>query len=158
MMEKSQKAKVVHQNELLEMLGETKHEIQFAYCCPVPISNLERITNSELLSRKEVLQLLFAELSKELSEETIQHCGEHLQVESLSVSVCLRDNCPYKATEGFVEKSAAIYFCCTWSVTDEKLAWKVISVMKNLNLSYTERYLNGLTSSHARTHSADYNC
>ncbi|PSR88117.1 Cleavage and polyadenylation specificity factor subunit 3-II like [Actinidia chinensis var. chinensis] len=142
-MEKSQKAKVVHQNELLEMLGETKHDVQFAYCCPVHINNFERSTNSEFSSRKDVLQLLFAELSKAFTEETIQDCGEHLQVESLSVSVCLRDNCPYMATESFVEKSAAIYFCCTWPVTDEKLAWKVISVMKNLNISYTERYLDG---------------
>ncbi|XP_028114029.1 cleavage and polyadenylation specificity factor subunit 3-II isoform X2 [Camellia sinensis] len=140
-MERNQKAKVVHEDELPELLGEKTHVVQFAYCCPVTINNLERTTNSDLSSSKDVscvwLHLLFAKLSNELTEETIQDRGEHLQVESMYITVCLKDNCPYRTTDCFGDKSATTYFCCTWSVADEKLAWKIISIMKNLDLSNT---------------------
>ncbi|KAL6952247.1 hypothetical protein U1Q18_002011 [Sarracenia purpurea var. burkii] len=143
-MEKNQKATVVHQDELFEMLGGTKHEVRFAYCCPVHISNLERITTtSDLSSRNNVLpvtkscvwlRLLFAKLSNELIEETVQECGEHLQMESLNISVCSRDNCPYRTIDCFGNGLATMSFCCSWSMADEKLAWKVISIMKTLDL------------------------
>ncbi|KAL7181212.1 hypothetical protein ACSBR1_040146 [Camellia fascicularis] len=140
-MERNQKAKVVHEDELPELVGEKTHVVHFAHCCPVIINNLERTANSDLSSSKDVscvwLHLLFAKLSNELTEETIQDCGEHLQVESVYITVCLKDNCPYRTTDCFGDKSATSYFCCTWSVADEKLAWKIISIMKNLDLSNT---------------------
>ncbi|KAI7995422.1 Cleavage and polyadenylation specificity factor subunit 3-II [Camellia lanceoleosa] len=140
-MERNQMAKVVHEDELPELLGEKTHVVQFAHCCPVTINNLERTTNSDLSSSKDVscvwLHLLFAKLSNELTEETIQDCGEHLQVESMYITVWSKDNCPYRTTDCFGGKSATTYFCCTWSVADEKLAWKIISIMKNLDLSNT---------------------
>ncbi|KAG5532061.1 hypothetical protein RHGRI_026618 [Rhododendron griersonianum] len=137
-MEKSEKAKVVHQDELLEMVGGMKHEVQFAYCCPVQISNIERTSDSELSSRNFGLHKLLGKLSTELTEDSIQDCGEHLQLESLYISVCSRDNCTYRATDDCVgDKSAITYFCCTWSAADEKLAWEVISIMKELHVTDT---------------------
>ncbi|KAF7133503.1 hypothetical protein RHSIM_Rhsim09G0089400 [Rhododendron simsii] len=134
-MEKSEKAKVVHQDELLEMVGGMKHEVQFAYCCPVQMSYTERISDSELSSRNFGLHKLLAKLSTELTEDSIQDCGEHLQLESLYISFCSRDNCAYRATEDCIgDKSATTYFCCTWLAADEKLAWEVISIMKKLHV------------------------
>ncbi|KAK9277709.1 hypothetical protein L1049_007256 [Liquidambar formosana] len=139
-MEKSKKAKVINQDELLPMLGKSKHEVRFAYCCPVHIGNSE---GTKTLSKNRLpisdnhswLHMVFAKLSSELAGESIQDLGEHLQVESFHVSVCLKDNCPYKTADNPKKKSEAVFFCCKWSVADEKLAWKVISFMENLDLS-----------------------
>ncbi|GAV70928.1 Lactamase_B domain-containing protein/RMMBL domain-containing protein/Beta-Casp domain-containing protein [Cephalotus follicularis] len=145
-MEKSKKAKVVHQDELLLLLGEKKHEIQFAYCSSVHIDQLavtkdmDVTSESNLLADKcSLMQRLFAKLSNELRREgNIQYFGEHLQVESFHVSVCSKDNCPYRILDGPQNKSrAVVYFCCTWSVADEKLAWKIISIMENFDLCAT---------------------
>uniref|UniRef100_A0A5B7B8U1 Putative cleavage and polyadenylation specificity factor subunit 3-II n=1 Tax=Davidia involucrata TaxID=16924 RepID=A0A5B7B8U1_DAVIN len=141
-MEKSHKAKVIHQDELLDMLREQKHEVKYAFCCPVHFGKFERIENTDLLSTKDVLpisdkcswlHLLFVKVSNELTEGNIQDFGEHLQVESFRASVCLKDNCPYRSTDSSHNKSEAVYFCCTWSLADEKLARKVIAIMKNLD-------------------------
>ncbi|KAM7484708.1 hypothetical protein LguiA_000717 [Lonicera macranthoides] len=130
-MEKSKKTKVVHEDELLAMLGAEKHQVQFANCCIVPIRNLQ-----ETVTAHTWLRLLFAKLSNELDKLNIQSCGEYLQVESLHVSVCLKHNCPYRTTESSDDIiSGAVHFCCTWAVPDENLAWKVISTMKNLDLT-----------------------
>ncbi|XAR72191.1 hypothetical protein NMG60_11018748 [Bertholletia excelsa] len=140
--EKGQKAKVVHQDELLKMLGAKRHEIQFAYCCPIHISDLEMKTSSDPPSKDlflfsnhgSWLNLLSAKLSSELAEEMVQVCEDHLQIESVNVSKCLKDNCPYRTADCFGNQSTTIYFCCTWSVADDKLAWNVISLLKTMDL------------------------
>lgn len=139
--ERSKKAKVVHQDELLLMFGEKKHEVLFAYCCPINIGNLEKTKSTHVTSSNNVLctadrcswlQLLFIKLSDELSGGNIQDMGEHLQVESFNISVCLNEKCPYRIIDS-QNKSKAVFFCCTWSVIDEKLAWKIISILENLD-------------------------
>lgn len=140
--EKSKKAKVVHQNELLLMIGKDKHDVQFAYCCPVQIGNLERTKGMDFALSKNVvstsdecswLHQLFAKLSTKLGGN-IQDFGQHLQVDSIHISVCLKDICPYRTTDG-PQKESAVFFCCTWSVADVNLAWEIISIMENLDLS-----------------------
>ncbi|KAL8127789.1 hypothetical protein AgCh_014642 [Apium graveolens] len=64
-LEKSKKAKAVHQDEFLAMLGAEKHELQFAYCCQVRV---------------------------ELAGINIQDYGEHIQGKSVSISVCLKNS------------------------------------------------------------------
>lgn len=130
-MEKSKKAKVVHQDELLVMLEAEKHEVQFANCCQVNIGNLG------IIEKCSWLHLLFVKLTNELAEVNIQDCGEYLQVESFSISVCLKDNCPHRLnnTTSFSKSEAVVYFCCSWSVADGQLAWNVISTMRKLDLS-----------------------
>lgn len=135
--EKNKKAKILHQDELLLMLGEKKHEVRFAYCCPINVSNLEetKSTSDNVLctsDRCSWLQLLNNKLSGEISGGNIQDFGEHLQVESFDISVCLNDKCRYRIIDS-QNKSEAVFFCCTWSVADEKLAWKIISIMENFD-------------------------
>lgn len=144
-MEKSKKAKVIHQDELLVMLEAEKHEVQFANCCQVNISNLGKTTNANsslgdvlpIIDKCSWLHLLFVKLTNELAEVNIQDCGEYLQVESFSISVCLKDNCPHRLNDAtsFSKSEAVVYFCCSWSVADEQLAWNVISTMRKLDLS-----------------------
>ncbi|CAK7326812.1 unnamed protein product [Dovyalis caffra] len=138
-MEKGKKARVVHQDDLLLMLGQKKHDVQFAYCCPAQLDNLEETRNRDdalsLTNKCSWLQLLFKELSNYLSGVNIQDLGEHLQVESFLVSVCLKDNCPYRITDHTKKESATVFFCCTWSAADEKLAREIISAMERFNLS-----------------------
>ncbi|CAK9135582.1 unnamed protein product [Ilex paraguariensis] len=141
-MEKNKKAKVLHQDELLVMLGGEKHEVKFAHCCPVDVRSLQKTQTNDLssgdlphiLKKCSLLHLLFAKLSNQLTELDIQDCRQHLQVESFHVSVCLKDDCPHRTTDSTPDKET-IYFCCKWSMADDKLAWKVISIMKNLNAS-----------------------
>ncbi|KAK9226561.1 hypothetical protein WN943_011609 [Citrus x changshan-huyou] len=145
-LEKSEKAKVVHQDELLLMLGEKRHEVQFAYCCPVNVDELEKFTTTSLtptarmlwdLNKSSLIRLLVAKLSRKLSEGNIQDFGEHLQVESFHLSVCLKDTCPYRITNGLEDKPRTAFFCCTWSAADDKLARKIISAMENRDLVET---------------------
>jgi integrator complex subunit 11 len=77
---------------------------------------------------------LFKELSKYFSGVNIQDLGEHLQVESFHVSVCLKDNCPYRIIDNSQKEAVTVYFCCSWSAADEKLAWEIISAMERFNL------------------------
>ena len=134
-LEKSQKAKVVHQEELLLMLGEKKHKIQYAYCCPVNIGNLE---STDQTDRCFWLHLLSARLSDEFSEGNVQDFEEHIQVESFHLSICLKESCPYRLIDNPQNKSELVFCCCTWSVEDEKLAWKILSILKNFNSNLTK--------------------
>ncbi|KAK6931640.1 Zn-dependent metallo-hydrolase, RNA specificity domain [Dillenia turbinata] len=134
--ERNQKPKVVHQDELLHVLGEKKHEIQFAYCCPVHVSNKNKDQYSggdanPISYKLHWLHQLFEKLCNDLTDVTVHNFEEYLQVESLHVSVCSKDNCPYRHTGSSNVKAEAIFFCCMWSVQDEKLAWRVVSFMKN---------------------------
>ncbi|KAF5750108.1 Cleavage and polyadenylation specificity factor 73 kDa subunit-II [Tripterygium wilfordii] len=142
--EKTSKAMVLHQTELLFMLGDKKHEVQFAYCCPLHVQNIEKTgranftsANDELsISKKSSwLSILYVQLSSELCGGNILFFGEHLQVESFRVSLCNNDDCPHRMNDNGQNKSETVYFCCSWLVTDEKLAWKTISIMRNLDLS-----------------------
>lgn len=142
-MEKSKKARVVHQDELLLMLGEKQHEVQMAYCCPVHVDNLDeaRMIHSSahdvlgLSNKYSWLQQLFAELTTDFPGRNIQNLGEQLQVESFHVSTCWKDDCPYRIIDSPRRKLAAVYFCCTWSVADGKLAWEIISTMEKCHLT-----------------------
>lgn len=130
----NKKAKVIHQDELLQMLGEEKQEILFAYCCPLNINKMETASHRSLSPKSSWLHVLFSELSNELSRENIQLFGEHLQVESFDASICSKDTCPYRIADSPL-CIPAVFVCCNWSVTDDKLAWKIISIMKNMNLN-----------------------
>lgn len=144
-LEKSKKAKAVHQDEFLGMLGAEKHELQFAYCCQVRIGNLGNARNIEIsgdvlpvIDKCSWLHVLNGKLEIELAEINIQDCGEHIQVESLSISVCHNNDCPYRTSETSLNKSEALYFCCTWLAADEQVARNVISMLRKFELSTTE--------------------
>ncbi|KAL1806929.1 hypothetical protein ACET3Z_029997 [Daucus carota] len=140
-LDRSKKAKVVHQDEFLSMLGAEKHELQFAYCCQVPIGNLDNARKTEVanvlpdIDNGFWLHLLTGKLAIELTDVNIQECGEHIQVESISISVCLNDDCPHRISKTNLNKSEAVYLCCTWLAADEQLARNVISTLRKLELS-----------------------
>ena len=136
-MEKNKKARVVHQDELLLMMGEKQQEVRFAYCCPVHVVNLDSLSSLSdelLLSEKcSWLQQLFTKLSNDFPGRSIQNFGEYLQVESFHLSTCLKDDCPYRKI-GSGKNTAEVLFCCTWSMNDEKFAREIISTIKKCHL------------------------
>ncbi|XP_010107067.2 cleavage and polyadenylation specificity factor subunit 3-II [Morus notabilis] len=140
-MEKGKKAKVVHQDELLLMLGEKQHIVQHAYCCPIHVKNSESadhtLVNNVLCITDRCFwhRLFFAVLCDEFSDGNVRDFGEHLQVESFHLSICSKDSCPYRITDSAQNKSESLFCCCTWSVEDEKIAWKIISILKNFDLN-----------------------
>ncbi|XP_010271360.1 PREDICTED: cleavage and polyadenylation specificity factor subunit 3-II [Nelumbo nucifera] len=172
-MEKMKKAQIVHQSELLPMLGVEEHQVQFAYCCPVHVRNVDNSKSHEhgsessepvgfstslqpcamssssikiadpsleniLLSSEQFLwlHLLFVELSNKFPGEKILEFPDNLQLQSFHVHVCPDANCPYKVKE-VIEDKPAVHFCCRWSTLDEKLGWRIISVMQGLDLTYS---------------------
>ncbi|GMH25975.1 hypothetical protein Nepgr_027818 [Nepenthes gracilis] len=141
-MEKSEKAKVVHQDELLLALGKDKHEVKLAFCCPVYKGNteesgLDHYSEQNLLAcsdKNAWIQMLYGKLTCILSGLNFEDFGDYLVVDSLHLELCSKDNCPYRINRNHGNSSEVVFFCCFWSVADDKLAWKVISVLKNLTL------------------------
>lgn len=170
-MEKTKKAKVVHQDELLQTLGFEEHKVQFSYCCPVYVSTTALIKGHELsgiisnpngdcqplesnspsisLAEHEqafmgselvasdqcaCLRRLYIKLRENCIATDLHEFSDHLQLSSLHVRLCLNKDCPFrieKSTDGKLTE----YFCCSWSLVDENLAWRVLSIMKDLDLS-----------------------
>lgn len=137
-MEKGKRTKVVHQNELLLLLGEQQHEVRFANCSPIYFGSLDETHVIDCLSRKPSwLSQLSSKLSIELSDRNVQNLGEYLQVESFTLSICSKENCPYRTINRIENESAVVFCCCSWLVADEILAWKIISILEKLDLSAT---------------------
>lgn len=137
-MENGKKTKVVHQDELLLFLGEQEHEVRFANCRPIYVGNLDETHVMNCLSRKSVwLSQLFSKLSSELSDRNVQNLGEYLQVESFTLSICSKENCPYRTTNRIENECAIVFCCCSWLVADEILAWKIISILEKHDLGST---------------------
>ncbi|KAL3501986.1 hypothetical protein ACH5RR_036435 [Cinchona calisaya] len=133
-----QNPKIIHLKELVLMSGEESHKLQFALCFPARITKMDE--NGKLIPLAQefvpsLLHQLFSKLSNEFSEATIQESDQNIQIESFVVSICSKEKCPHRVSAGPHDISEAVYFCCMWSAADEKLGWKVISIMKKLELS-----------------------
>ncbi|VFQ97870.1 unnamed protein product [Cuscuta campestris] len=133
----NQKPTVVHESEVRAMLVAETHEVRFGYCFPIRVrSSHDAAINycgeqQNQGFKQSWLQLLYAELSRGLKDFVVLNNGDDLRVESFVVIVCSKEKCPNR----FAQSSAkVVHFCCTWSLVDEKLAWRIISVMKNLEL------------------------
>lgn len=115
-MEGNKKPKLLHQDELLLLLGKEKHSVDFAYCCSVQWS--------KGIAYSPTLQTLFSAISNEISEEgSVLDKGEYLQVKSFRAALCCKEACPYRVVD---DGSEAVFVCCSWSAGDEELAWKII--------------------------------
>ncbi|XP_022944195.1 cleavage and polyadenylation specificity factor subunit 3-II isoform X1 [Cucurbita moschata] len=137
-MENGKKTKVVHQDELLLLLGEQEHEVRFANCSPIYFGSLDDTHVMDCISRKSLwLSQLSSKLSSELSDRNVQNFGEYLQVESFTLSICSKESCPYRTTNRIENESAAAFYCCSWLVADEVLAWQIISILEKHDLSST---------------------
>ncbi|CAN4081038.1 unnamed protein product [Withania somnifera] len=140
-MQEDQHPKIVHLKELMVILGAENHEVQVAYCCPVCVSDeLKGVALApgqdmpHVLDKSSLLHLLYTKLSNDFQDVTIQNDGDCLQIESFTVSPCPKEKCPHRIHVNPDSTSEVVNFCCAWSLEDEKLAWRVISIMKNLVL------------------------
>lgn len=78
------------------------------------------------------LHQLYLKLMEKCGGKGIQECSDHLQLGSLRIHVCPNDSCPYR-TDKCTDGKSTVFFCCSWSLADEKAAWEVISIMKDLD-------------------------
>lgn len=140
MMEKTKRAKAVHKNELLESLSVLENKVQFAYCCPVYIRRLEEMTSNQLACSTSStgakiedpwLTLLLVKLKEKIDCTSAELGSDLLTLESFQVRHCLKESCSHRVGEPADPKEPTVYFCCSWSLEDEKLAWRVLSVMRD---------------------------
>ncbi|XP_011098501.1 cleavage and polyadenylation specificity factor subunit 3-II isoform X1 [Sesamum indicum] len=138
-LQKNQSPKVVNQNEFMEALGVEKHEVKLAHCFRVYIPDSESGDASDCLpstSRKgSLLHLISEKLCRELPDFDVQDCQEHIQIQSVVVSFCSNEKCPHRTGVSLqsVDKKE-VHFCCSWSVADDALAWRIVASIKNLEL------------------------
>ncbi|CAH8324506.1 unnamed protein product [Eruca vesicaria subsp. sativa] len=119
--EKSKKAKIVHQDEVSEVLHEKDHVVSLAYCCPVKVN--EESDESGLIKQMSV------KISETVSCADIHESETCLQVGSFKGSLCLKEMCVHR--RGMSSSSSEVKFlCCNWSVADLELGWKIINAMK----------------------------
>ncbi|KAI3502528.1 hypothetical protein L1887_30649 [Cichorium endivia] len=136
-MGKGQKVKVVHQDEVVTIVGGAKTEVEFGYCFGLNLCNLENIGEEIRVSDDEsLLKILIMKLSGEFGELGLRGGLGSLEVNSFRVLVCKNDNCPRRIDgDGCSESGGRVFFCCNWSILDKKIAWRVINVMKNMDSS-----------------------
>lgn len=153
-MEKNKTAKIIHEDELLCTLGVKEHKIQMALCCPVEVTKMEPVLNKannilpretfmevdaprrsaaeDMLTRDySLLRFLVQKFETKFECKHIQMSSNCLQLLSFRVSVCSNEYCPYRTTEKHGVRNPAVYFCCRWSVGDDKLARELILLMDN---------------------------
>ncbi|GAB2214354.1 hypothetical protein Droror1_Dr00018697 [Drosera rotundifolia] len=136
-MEENQKLKAVHQDEFLAAVGKNKFEVNCAYCCPVQGEDAET-SKMDFSDQEACLQLLYGKLVMDLSHLKVEYFGEYLLVESLRMEPCLKESCPYRISGSSGSHSKLVYFCCSWYVADDEVAWNVISVMAKVKLAMPE--------------------
>ncbi|CAL9047159.1 cleavage and polyadenylation specificity factor subunit 3-II-like [Musa acuminata AAA Group] len=159
LMEKTKTAKLIHENELLRTLGVKEHQVRFAFCCPVEVTRMEHLSNeantthchASSITRVDVprclatedrlatanntlLHILLSELETRTECEDIQIASDSLQLHTFHVCVCSNEHCSYRKKENGVGESV-VYFCCSWSPCDDRLARELLQIMGQLALS-----------------------
>ncbi|KAF5753428.1 putative metallo-beta-lactamase, zn-dependent metallo-hydrolase, RNA specificity [Helianthus annuus] len=130
-METGQKVKILHQDEVLTMVGAEQTEVEFAYCFPLSLCRLKgHVTDDNSLIR-----IVSGKISNEVVEFGVPDDMGVIQVNSFRLAVCKNDNCSFRISDGSTVSSDGTFFCCNWSIADKDLAWRVISVMKNMDSS-----------------------
>lgn len=139
---REQNLQILHQSELTGVLEGKTYKVQFALCLSVRVQmdenqpvSISPDNGPQITDKKVWLQQLLVKLSAEYPDLRIQDNDEYLHMESFSVSFCSKEKCPRRIFQDFDKEPKVLYFCCTWEVSDEKLAWKVISTMRNLQLN-----------------------
>ncbi|CAI9096772.1 OLC1v1032985C1 [Oldenlandia corymbosa var. corymbosa] len=130
---KNQNPRIIHKQELPDVLGKEIHEVQGALCVPTRTANA--IGKEDLLQEQlPLLHQLYLKLADEVAEVTVLKSEQSLHIESVVISVCHMDNCLYRLCDESGNIPETTYFCCKWSAADQKIAWRVISVIKNMEL------------------------
>ncbi|KAL1201093.1 Cleavage and polyadenylation specificity factor subunit 3-II [Cardamine amara subsp. amara] len=115
--EKSKKAKIVHQDEVSEVLHEKNHEVSLAYCCPVKAK--------EETGDVDLIKHLSKKILETISGAQIHESENCLQVGSFKGSLCLKEKCLHRRIN-----SEAVFLCCDWSVAELELGWEIINLIK----------------------------
>ncbi|KAG2301724.1 hypothetical protein Bca4012_059961 [Brassica carinata] len=119
--EKSKKAKIVHQDEVSEVLHEKDHAVSLTYCCPVKVKGEPDDVG--------LIKHLSEKISEAVSCGEIHESGDCLHVGSFKGSLCLKEECVHR--RGISSSCSEVKFlCCNWSATDLELGWKIINAMK----------------------------
>lgn len=119
--EKSKKAKIVHQDEISEVLHEKNHVVSLAHCCPVKVKGESEDDDVDLIKQ------LSAKILKTVSGAQIHESENCLQVASFKGSLCLKDKCMHRSSSS---SSEAVFLCCNWSIADLELGWEIINAIK----------------------------
>ncbi|XP_076904931.1 cleavage and polyadenylation specificity factor subunit 3-II-like [Bidens hawaiensis] len=131
-MEKGKKVKILHQDEVLTMVGAERTEVEFAYCFPLSLRSLKDLGTDD----NSLIRILYTKVSNEVSEFEVQDSMGVIQVNSFRLAVCRDDNCCYRVdSDGSTPSSECMFLCCNWLNVDKNLAWRVISLMKNMESS-----------------------
>ncbi|KAJ0981058.1 hypothetical protein J5N97_009313 [Dioscorea zingiberensis] len=154
-MDKTKRAKIVCENELMLKLGVEEHGVKLAYCCPVYIDFHEQTShqlasgscvaleneNSSLEAARSPkcssLQILHRRLESQICCKNLKGNPDYLKLNSITIHSCSRNFCPYRTREENGGRPMQ-YFCCSWSPVDQDLAWKLISVMKGSDTSLAQ--------------------
>ncbi|CAN1305957.1 Cleavage and polyadenylation specificity factor subunit 3-II [Linum perenne] len=136
----SSNAMAIHQDEFLSMCEEEeKVKIEFRHCFPTCTDNLVEAKKRLGLSGQCCwVDMLSLELSRRLPPGVnVRRTGDSVQVgDSFHASECLNSECSHRRREGEGEEeesdSVHTFFCCSWCMEDEKLAWEVISLVRNM--------------------------
>ncbi|KAK6163967.1 hypothetical protein DH2020_000831 [Rehmannia glutinosa] len=132
MLEKNQNPKVVGQNEFMEVLGVENHGVKFAHCCPIYFPDSES-RDASGRSPSSLLCLIFEQLSRAFPGFDLHDCQEQIRIRSFVGSFCSKEKCLHRTDVSM--HSRVTHLCCSWSLADEELAWKVLSIIKNLELA-----------------------
>ncbi|CAA7043705.1 unnamed protein product [Microthlaspi erraticum] len=117
--EKSKKAKIVHQDEVSDVLHEKNHVVSLAYCCPVKAKG-----GSDDVG---LIKQLSEKISETMSDAELHESGNCLQVGSFKGTLCVLENCVNRRGSC---GEAASYLCCNWSAADLELGWEIINLLK----------------------------
>ncbi|KAK6163973.1 hypothetical protein DH2020_000837 [Rehmannia glutinosa] len=131
-LEKNQNPKVVGQNEFMEVLGVENHGVKFAHCCPIYLPDSES-RDASGRSPSALLRLIFEQLSRAFPGFDLHDCQEQIRIRSFVGSFCSKEKCLHRTDVSL--HSRVTHLCCSWSLADEELAWKVLSIIKNLELA-----------------------
>lgn len=130
-MEKSKRAKVVYEDELYPELALEGHRIDLAYCFPISIGDLkthEIVNQIKSSNNCSLLKMIFLKLRSEF--DNTEDCADHLKVHSVEVRICADNDCPYRLQKGV--ESDSVQFCCKWSVVDDRIARRIISILSDM--------------------------
>ncbi|KAI0516254.1 hypothetical protein KFK09_008926 [Dendrobium nobile] len=97
-----------------------------------------------------LLELLSREFESKIDCCNIQKTFDHLQLKSFQARICLNDLCSYRIQQGQSDCKTETFFCCSWSLSDDILARKLLGIMREVELDISN--IAFLLPEHASEH------
>ncbi|KAK8933212.1 Cleavage and polyadenylation specificity factor subunit 3-II [Platanthera zijinensis] len=142
LMEKNKTAKFVSESDLLTTLGAKEHTVQLAYCCAVKLkinSAPKDFKSSEFEDPAaspghSLLELLSRELKSKFDCSLSITDFDRLELRSFQARICVNECCCYRIKRDENHGGTQRFFCCSWLLSDDVLARKALSFMKEVEL------------------------